>query len=69
MRGGKIDQKHGVVIQLEPMSDNRAQCKYCDMFIQYEKVTTPMPNHVLRCPKNSNKEEKRGQKGRCIFND
>jgi len=26
------------------------------MSIGYEKVTTPMPNYVLRCPKNLEKE-------------
>ena len=33
-------------IQLEPKSDKRAQCKYCDILIRYEKGTTAIRNHV-----------------------
>jgi len=49
-------------IQLEPKSDKRGQCKYCDILIRYEKETTTMRNHVLRCPNNPNKEVNTRQK-------
>jgi len=49
-------------IQLEPKLDKRAQCKYCDILIRYEKGTTTMCNHVLRCPNNPNKEVNKRQK-------
>jgi len=39
-----------------------AQCKYCDILIRYEKGTTAMRNHVLRCPNNPNKEVNKRQK-------
>ena len=44
-------------IQLEPKSDKRAQCKYCDILIRYDKGTSAIRNHVLRCPNNPDKEE------------
>ena len=49
-------------IQLEPKSDKRAKCKYCDILIRYEKGTSELRNHVLRCPNNPNKEENKRQK-------
>ena len=49
-------------IQLEPKSDKRAQCKYCDILIRYEKGITTMRNHVLRCPNKPNKEVNKRQK-------
>ncbi|XP_027932002.1 zinc finger BED domain-containing protein RICESLEEPER 2-like [Vigna unguiculata] len=47
-------------IQIEPKLDKRAQCKYCDILIRYEKGTTAMRNHVLRRPNNPNKRQKVG---------
>ena len=49
-------------IQLEPKSDKKAQCKYCDALIRYEKGITSMRNHVLRCPNNPNNEVNKRRK-------
>uniref|UniRef100_K7MDE2 BED-type domain-containing protein n=1 Tax=Glycine max TaxID=3847 RepID=K7MDE2_SOYBN len=48
--------------QLEPKSNKRAQCKYCDVVINYEKGTSSMLTHVSRCRNNPNTEAIKRQK-------
>ena len=48
--------------QLEPKSNKRAQCKYCDVVINYEKGTSSMLAHVSRCRNNPNTKAIKRQK-------